>query len=343
MKLSEFDYCLPKEYIAQEPLIPRDECRLLILSRKDMRLRECVFKHIIHFLQEGDLLVLNDTRVLPARLVARRSTGGRLEILLLRQIEPALWEALISPGRKARVGEDILFAEGRLHAEILERTPEGGRLIKFSQPNIQRLIHKYGKMPLPHYIKKELKIPDYYQTVYAKQEGAIASPTAGLHFTRTLLRRLASIGVEIIYITLHCGLATFRPVKSIDIREHRMPTEYFQINPRAARKINKARVAGRRIVAVGTTVARAIETASYEEADNIYLVRAQEGYTNLYICPGYRFRIVNALLTNFHLPRSTNLILVSAFAGIDFIRSAYKYAIEKRFRFYSFGDAMLIQ
>jgi S-adenosylmethionine:tRNA ribosyltransferase-isomerase len=343
MKLSEFHYYLPEELIAQEPISRRDECRLLVLNRRGKSLKEAIFKEITKFINKGDMIILNDTRVLPARLNAKRNTGGQLEVLLLKERGSGVWEVLVKPGKRARPGESILFAEGRFCAEILEKTPAGGRLIKFIPPDIRKLINNHGQMPLPHYIKKELEVPDYYQTVYAKKEGAVAAPTAGLHFTKTLLKQLTSQGAEIVYITLHCGLATFRPVKSPDIREHQMETESFQIDSQSARKINQAKLQGRRIIAVGTTVARAVETAAFRSQKGVYQVRARQGETNLYIYPGYEFKIINTLLTNFHLPCSTNLILVCAFAGIKFIRSAYQYAMKRRFRFYSLGDAMLIQ
>lgn len=342
MKLSQFDYCLPEELIAQEPVVRRDESRIMILNRQNKSLKEAIFKDIIKFIHKGDVLILNDTRVLKARLMAKRKTGGHIEVLLLKQKQPDIWEVLVKPGRKARLGENIFFAGGAFCAEVLERTSAGGRLIRFTSPNIKSLIRKYGQMPLPHYIKQELKAPDCYQTVYAKKEGAVAAPTAGLHFTRELLKRLKSCGVEIVYITLHCGLATFRPVKTPDIRQHRMESEFYEIGSQAARVINQAKLRGSRIVAVGTTVARAVEAAGIKREKGIYQVGAEKRETSIYIYPGYRFKIIDSLLTNFHLPHSTNLILVSAFAGIKFVGRAYQYAIKKRFRFYSFGDAMLV-
>lgn len=342
MELSEFDYYLPEELIAQEPLSRRDESRLLVLNRRDKSLKGIIFKDIVKYIGKGDLIVLNDTRVLQARLTARRKTGGKLEILLLKEKKPGIWEVLVRPGRKATLGESIFFAKGGFSAEILENTPAGGRLIKFSNPDIREIIKQHGKMPTPHYIKRELKTPDSYQTVYAKKEGAVAAPTAGLHFTQELLDKLVSHGVEIVYITLHCGLATFRPVKTLDIREHQMETEFYQIDSQAARAINRAKIQGRRVIAVGTTVVRALETTSFRNQRSIYQVKANQGETNLYIYPGYKFKVVDTLLTNFHLPRSTNIILVSAFAGAELVRCTYQYAIEKRFRFYSFGDAMLV-
>jgi S-adenosylmethionine:tRNA ribosyltransferase-isomerase len=361
MKLAQFDYCLPEELIAQQPVPRRDESRLLILNRKDNSLKEAIFKDIIKFINKGDVFVLNDTRVLPARLNARKKTGGRIEVLLLKEQEPGIWEVLVKPGKKAHPGENILFAEGRFCAEILKRTTAGGRLVRFtptpfgeqsssktekvwgcSPLDIRGLIKQYGKVPLPHYIKKELKVPEYYQTVYAEKEGAVAAPTAGLHFTKELLSQLVSCGVKIVFVTLHCGLGTFRPVKAQDIREHQMEAELYEIDAVASRIINQAKRRGNRIFAVGTTTARALETEGFRDKDDIYQVKANKSETSFYIYPGYRFKIIDALLTNFHLPCSTNLILVSAFAGIKFIRYAYQYAIKKQFRFYSFGDAMLV-
>jgi len=342
MKLSEFDYCLPRELIAQEPLASRDECRLLVLNRKDKSFKEVIFKDIVKFLNKGDLLLLNNTRVLPARLIAKRKTGGQLEVLLLKQKQRGIWEVLVKPGKKALPGESIFFAGDGFRAEILERTPAGGRLIRFYPKDIKRLINQYGKMPLPPYIKKELNQADYYQTIYAKKQGAVAAPTAGLHFTKGLLDKLISFGVKIAYITLHCGLATFRPVKTQDIREHKMEAEFYKIDSRAARIINQARAQKRRIIAVGTTVVRAVETATFKNRQGYYQVKPQQGQTHCYIYPGYKFKIIDAFLTNFHLPHSTNLILACAFAGTGFIREAYQYAINRKFRFYSFGDAMLV-
>ena len=333
---------MSKELIAQEPIPRRDESRLLVVNKKDKNIKESVFKHIVDFLDAGDVLVLNNTRVLPARLFARRKTGGKLEVLLLKEKETGLWEVLVKPGRKARLGDNLIFGEGKFHAQVLDKTPTGGRLLKFNPSQIKKLINQYGKMPLPNYIKKDLRLPNRYQTIYAREDGAVAAPTAGLHFTENLLEELHSRGVEIAYITLHCGLATFRPVKSEDIRNHPMECEYYRIDANAARIINKAKRESRRVIAVGTTVVRAVETAALRNQGSIYYIQANQGETGLYIYPGYRFKIINALLTNFHLPHSTNLILVSAFAGSKLIKEAYRQAIKKRFRFYSFGDAMLI-
>ena len=341
LKLSEFNYSLPKELIAQQPLKERDKSRLLILNRRDKSLREANFKDIIIFLREGDVLVLNDTKVIPARFFARRKTGAKLEVLLLKEKKEALWEALIRPARRLKIGEFILLGEDKFQVQVLERTEKGTYLVRFPSLCVRELLEKYGKIPLPLYIRKEID-PCRYQTIYAKKEGAVASPTAGLHFTKELLKEIALKGIEIVYVTLHCGLATFRPLKTENIEEHKMDTEFYEIKKEAAWVINKAKKEKRRIIAVGTTVVRTLEAASFINKEGVWGVIPKTEETDLYIYPGYKFKIINCLITNFHLPSSTNLILISAFAGIKFIRQAYKYAIERKFRFYSFGDAMLI-
>jgi S-adenosylmethionine:tRNA ribosyltransferase-isomerase len=342
-KLSEFDYPLPKELIAQEPKQRRDESRLLVLNRKRRSLEEAIFKDIVNFTREGDVLVLNNTKVIPARLLGKRETGGKVEVLLLKEKEKGLWKVLVKPGKKAKIGETISFGEGKFRGEILKETENGGeRVIRFNPPDIGELINNYGQMPLPPYIKKEIDSPNRYQTVYAEKEGAIAAPTAGFHFTGRLLKELTSRGVELVYITLHCGIATFRPVKTQDIKEHRMEAEFYEVAPETAETINRAKLQKRRIIAVGTTVVRTLETVGFINGEGIPQVRAKTDESKLYIYPGYEFKIIDSLITNFHLPCSTNLILVCAFAGRENIFKAYQYAIDKRFRFYSFGDAMLI-
>ena len=296
----------------------------------------------MNFIEEGDVLVLNDTKVIKARLIGKRRTGGRVELLLLREKGEGVWESLANPLRRIKINEDISFAEGVFSGKVLEKTEGGTCLIGFNPPGIRNLINDYGKIPLPHYIKKEINAPERYQTVYAEKEGAVAAPTAGLHFTERLLEELSLKGVKIAYISLHCGPATFKPVIHEDIREHKMFPEPYNITVEATETINQAKLKGKRIFAVGTTAVKALETAGFINEEGIPQVRHQKGESGLYIYPGYKFKIIDALLTNFHLPRSTNLILVSAFAGVDFIHQAYQYAIEKRFRFYSFGDAMLI-
>lgn len=343
MQLSDFKYHLPEGLIAQEPGAKRDESRLLVLNRKNKTLKELVFKEITRFIDAGDVFVLNDTKVLPARLTARRQTGAQLEVLLLKEREAGSWEVLVKPGKRAHLGDNLIFAKGEFTAEVLSRTSAGGRLIKFNPPNIKKLIDQYGQMPLPHYIKQKLRTPNRYQTVYAKHKGAVAAPTAGFHFTRSLLKKLSAKGAGIVYITLHCGLATFRPVKTPDIRNHPMEEESYKIGTKTARIINQAKASGRRVIAVGTTVVRALEAAAFKNKKGVYQVKAQRGETRLYIYPEYKFRIIDSLLTNFHLPDSTNLILLNAFAGMKLARQAYDYAVRKRFRFYSFGDAMLVE
>jgi len=340
--LSEFGYTLPIELIAQKPQEKRDESRLLILDRQKKTVKEGIFKEIVDFLEKGDVLVLNDTKVIPARIFGRKQTGAKIEVLLLREIEKGLWEALIKPAKRIKLKQKIFFNQNSFWAELLEKKEDGINLIKFNTTDIKELLNKYGKLPIPHYIKKYPDEPNRYQTVYAQKEGAVASPTAGLHFTEELLEKLKLKGINIVYITLHCGLATFRPIKEKDIRKHKMPEEYYQISEDTAKIINQAREEKRRVFACGTTTTRALETASFLDKDGIFKVKSESGNTKLFIYPGYQFKIIDGLITNFHLPYSTNLILVASFCGLDFILKAYQYAIERKFRFYSFGDAMLI-
>jgi len=340
--LSEFGYTLPIELIAQKPQEKRDESRLLILDRQKKTVKEGIFKEIVDFLEKGDVLVLNDTKVIPARIFGRKQTGAKIEVLLLREIEKGLWEALIKPAKRIKLNQKIFFNQNSFWAELLEKKEDGINLIKFNTTDIKELLNKYGKLPIPHYIKKYPDEPNRYQTVYAQKEGAVASPTAGLHFTEELLEKLKLKGINIVYITLHCGLATFRPIKEKDIRRHKMPEEYYQISEDTAKIINQAKKEKRRVFACGTTTTRALETASFLDKDGIFKVKSESGNTKLFIYPGYQFKIIDGLITNFHLPYSTNLILVASFCGLDFILKAYQYAIERKFRFYSFGDAMLI-
>ena len=340
--LSEFGYTLPIELIAQKPQEKRDESRLLILDRQKKTVKEGIFKEIVDFLEKGDVLVLNDTKVIPARIFGRKQTGAKIEVLLLREIEKGLWEALIKPAKRIKLNQKIFFNQNSFWAELLEKKEDGINLIKFNTTDIKELLNKYGKLPIPHYIKKYPDEPNRYQTVYAQKEGAVASPTAGLHFTEELLEKLKLKGINIVYITLHCGLATFRPIKEKDIRRHKMPEEYYQISEDTAKIINQAKKEKRRVFACGTTTTRALETASFLDKDGIFKVKSESGNTKLFIYPGYQFKIIDGLITNFHLPYSTNLILVASFCGLDFTLKAYQYAIERKFRFYSFGDAMLI-
>ena len=339
-RLSGFSYTIPEELIAQEPHKERDKARLLVINRENRSFKEVSFRDLVNFLNKGDVLVLNNTEVIKARLLGKRKSGAHLEILLLKNIKEGVWETLVKPGKRARINDIIIFEADNLYAQVIDRTEQGTKLLKFHPPNIIPLLAKYGKTPLPPYIKKEHDLGTY-QTVYAQKKGAVAAPTAGLHFTFQLIEEIKKRGVEIIYITLHCGLATFRPVKTEDIREHKMESEKFEISVTSARIINKAKRERRKIIAVGTTVARALES-SLVLKDDEYEVIPQKNETNLYIVPGYRFKIIDSLITNFHTPQSTNLILVTTFLGEELTKRAYNYAIEKKFRFYSFGDAMFI-
>ena len=341
-ELSSFGYTLPKELIAQKPQEKRDESRLLILDRKKRTLKEVIFKEIINFLEKGDVLVLNDTKVIPARIFGKKQSGAKIEVLLLKEIERGTWEALIRPAKRLKPNQKIFFNQNSFWAEFLEKKENGINLIKFNTSEIKDLLNKYGKLPIPHYIKNYPDEPNRYQTVDAQKEGAIASPTAGLHFTKELLKNLNLKGINIVYLTLHCGLATFRPVKEKDIRRHNMPEEYYQIPENTAKIINQAKEDKRKVFACGTTTTRALETASFLDKDGIFKIKPDSGTTKLFIYPGYQFKIIDGLITNFHLPYSTNLILVASFCDLDFILKAYQYAIEKKFRFFSFGDAMLI-
>ena len=338
--VSRYNFQIPKDLIAQEPANPRDSCRLLVLDRKSSSLNKGVFRDIVDYFKQGDLLILNNTKVIRAKLLARRSSGAKLDILLLAELEKGIWEALVKPGKRAREGETINFGRGDCKAKIISKTSGGLRILDFRPLDVDDFISKIGEVPLPPYIKKEIQDPDDYQTVYATRKGAVAAPTAGLHFTPKLIKRIEEKGVKILYITLHCSLATFRPVKCEDIRDHRIESELVEIDPLVAKSINKAKKNQQRIIAVGTTAVRSLESAVSLGKGS--LVKAFCGPTNLYITPGYKFKVVDSLITNFHTPSSTNLILVSAFAKPSLIRQTYTYARREKFRFYSFGDAMLI-
>jgi S-adenosylmethionine:tRNA ribosyltransferase-isomerase len=341
MLVADFDYNLPKELIAQQPLARRDASRMLVLERATGRLHDAKFSDIGQWLKPGDLLVLNNTKVIPARVFGKLPSGGTVELLLLRQVEPGIWEALSRPSRKARPGATLQF--GSHTASIVERKPEGIRVVRFEPPDVSALQQSRGEVALPPYIKE--KCGDYarYQTVFAQVDGAIAAPTAGLHFTPDLLRTLGHAGVETAFVTLHAGLGTFRPVKAESVEEHAMHPEEFELSEAAAGQVNKALAEGRRVVCVGTTTVRVLEgQASEGSPDDRWRVRPGKGQINLYIYPGYEWKVVGALLTNFHLPKSTLLMLVSALAGREAVLSAYHHAIEQKYRFYSFGDAMLI-
>ena len=339
MKTSDFYYELPEELIAQDPLSDRASSRLLVLGKGTGKREHTDFHHIIDYLRKGDCLVLNDTKVIPARLIGQKEdTGGKVEFLLLKRKENNIWETLVKPGKKARPGAKIVFGDGLLTAEVLEIAEEGNRLVQFSYEGIfEEILDQLGQMPLPPYITHELKDKGRYQTVYAKYEGSAAAPTAGLHFTEGLLQEIEEKGVEIAHVTLHVGLGTFRPVKAEEVADHHMHTEYYHVGREAADKINVAKAKGNRVICVGTTSCRTIESAAVNG-----LVQAGEGDTDIFIYPGYQFQVLDCLITNFHLPESTLLMLVSALAGKENIIEAYNEAVAMEYRFFSFGDAMFI-
>jgi len=344
MKTKDFYYDLPKELIAQKPLPNRSESRLLVMDRKTGAMTHTVFEELLHYVAPGDCLVMNDTRVIPARLIGKSQNGGRMEFLLLNRKDAHRFEVLVKPGKKARVGSLFDFGKGILKARILDITAEGGRLVEFIYDGIfEEILDKLGETPLPPYITEkpddEKEIRNRYQTVYARQDGSAAAPTAGLHFTWPMLEALSEKGVDVAYITLHVGLGTFRPVKAENILDHRMHAEYFDISPEAADKINRAKKNGGRIIAVGTTSCRTLESA----ADELGSIQASRGWTDIFIYPGYKFKLIDGLITNFHLPESTLLMLISAFSQREHILAAYEEAVRQRYRFFSFGDCMLIQ
>ncbi|NLJ80321.1 MAG: tRNA preQ1(34) S-adenosylmethionine ribosyltransferase-isomerase QueA [Firmicutes bacterium] len=339
MKVDEFDFTLPEELIAQTPLEFRDQSRLIVVSKNTFSFQDQVFTRIIDYLRPEDVLVLNDTRVLPARLYGRnRGQAGPVEILLLRPLGNGRWEVLVKPGKRARVGAEIVFSPD-LQCRVLEITPSGGRLVDFKcRGDFYRVLNTLGKTPLPPYIHRRLDNPERYQTVYSKNSGSAAAPTAGLHFTTGLLEQIQKQGTAIAALTLHVGLGTFRPVRAENVEEHIMHEEFYYLPETSAEIINARKKAGGRIFAVGTTSVRVLETV----VDAQGMVQPGSGWTKLFIYPGYQFKAVDALLTNFHLPRSSLLMLVSAFAGTATIKAVYKYAVEQRYRFFSFGDAMLL-
>ena len=340
MKVSEFNYDLPEELIAQTPLEKRDESRLMVLNRKNQTIEHKKFKDIIEYLNPGDCLVRNNTKVIPARIYGKKETGAHIEFLLLNNIEGDIWESIVRPGNKLHIGTKVIFGDGLLKAEILEIMPGGTRKVKFTYDGIfNEILDKIGLMPLPPYIHEELKDNDRYQTVYAKYEGSAAAPTAGLHFTPELLKKIEEKGIKIANVTLHVGIGTFRPVKEENVEEHQMHTEHFYIKQEDVDKINETKKAGKRVIAVGTTSCRVLETI----ADENGMVKETEGDTGIYIYPGYKFKCLDGLITNFHLPQSTLLMLVSALAGKDYIMKAYKEAVKEKYRFFSFGDAMFIE
>jgi len=346
MRTSDFDYYLPPELIAQTPIEPRDASRLMVVHRATGQIEHRLFRNVGEYLRPGDLLAANQTRVIPARLRGRKAgTGGKVELLLLARRDEHTWEALVG-GKGLRPGQRIELTGGQLTAEIVAETESGGRLVRFDRP-VEPVLDELGEVPLPPYVHEPLADRDRYQTVYARIEGSSAAPTAGLHFTPELLLELRGMGVEMTFLTLHIGLDTFRPVKEEEVEAHQIHTEWFELPAQAAEQINRARLEGRRVIAVGTTAVRALESAARGcgadgEACGLQAVAAYTGRTDLFIYPGYRFRVVEAMITNFHLPRSTLLMLVSAFAGRELILRAYEEAIRERYRFYSFGDAMLL-
>ena len=338
MKLSDFMYELPEERIAQTPVEPRDHSRLLVIHRDTHEIEHRHFYDVIDYLNPGDCLVINETKVIPARLYGERPTGGACEVLLLKQAGPKRWETLVRPGKKLKPGAEVIFGGGRLKGRVLESTDAGGRIVEFEcEGTFEAALDALGEMPLPPYIHKKLQDRDRYQTVYAKQDGSAAAPTAGLHFTPELLARIREKGIDIVPVLLHVGLGTFRPVKAENIEDHEMHTEYFEVTEDAAERINAARARGGRVVAVGTTSVRTLESAAADGR-----VRAMRGDTNIFIRPGYRFQMVDALITNFHLPGSTLVMLVSAFYDRERILDAYRLAVRENYRFFSFGDAMMI-
>ncbi|MDE7223028.1 MAG: tRNA preQ1(34) S-adenosylmethionine ribosyltransferase-isomerase QueA [Acetatifactor sp.] len=340
LKKSDFYFDLPQELIAQDPLEDRSSSRLLMLDKNTGQVRHETFHNIIRYLRRGDCLVLNNTKVIPARLMGEREeTGAHVEVLLLKRHEGDVWETLVKPGRKCRPGTNLVFGSGLLRAQVLETLEEGNRLIRFDYEGIwEEVLDRLGEMPLPPYITHKLQDKNRYQTVYARYEGSAAAPTAGLHFTQELLAQIEAMGVEIVYVTLHVGLGTFRPVKEENVLEHHMHSEYYQITEEAASRINAVRAAGGRIICVGTTSCRTLESA----ADESGTVRPGCDNTEIFIYPGYRFKILDCLITNFHLPESTLVMLTSALAGRERILSAYQEAIREKYRFFSFGDAMFI-
>ena len=337
---SDFYFDLPEELIAQDPLADRSGSRMLMLDKTDGRIEHHIFKEIVDYLRPGDCLVLNNTKVLPARLSGRReNTGGAIEVLLLKRKGDDVWETLVKPGRKAKPGTRILFGDGCLQAEVLDVVEEGNRLIRFSYEGIfEEVLDRLGEMPLPPYITHKLQDKNRYQTVYARYEGSAAAPTAGLHFTKELLQKIADKGVDIAYVTLHVGLGTFRPVKADNILEHHMHAEYYQVTEEAAEKINRAKASGGRVICVGTTSCRTVESAAGDDGT----LKAGCDNTEIFIYPGYRFKVLDCLITNFHLPESTLVMLVSALAGREHVLHAYEEAIRLKYRFFSFGDAMFL-
>ena len=341
MKLEEFDYNLPEELIAQVPIQQRDESRLMVVDREKRTIEDKVFRDIIDYLEPGDCLVRNNTKVIPARLYGKKDTGANVEFVLLKQLDGDIWESIVRPGNKLKPGSKVIFGDGLLKAEILDVLEDGTRKVKFEYDGIfNEILDQIGLMPLPPYIHESLKENDRYQTVYAKYEGSAAAPTAGLHFTPELLKKIEEKGIKIANVTLHVGIGTFRPVKEENIEEHKMHTEHFYIKQEDVDKINETKKNGKKVIAVGTTSCRVLETVADE---NTGLVKQIESDTGIYIYPGYKFKCVDGLITNFHLPESTLVMLVSALAGREYILKAYNEAVKEEYKFFSFGDAMFIK
>ncbi len=340
MKRSEFYYELPENLIAQDPLPQRDHSRMMVLDKRTGAIEHRHFFDIVELLQKGDLLVLNDSKVMPARLYGvKEGTLGKIEMLLLEQKGKDQWEVLVRPGKKAKIGARFVFGEGLLTATVCDIAEEGNRIVEFEyEGDFFHILDKIGEMPLPHYITHKLEDKDRYQTVYARELGSSAAPTAGLHFTPELLQKVQEKGVRIEFVTLHVGLGTFRPVKEDEITDHKMHTEHYQMSQKTADAINEAKARGNRVIAVGTTSCRTLESVAQREG----CIKASEGYTDIFIYPGYQFQVLDGLITNFHLPESTLIMLVSALAGYEHTMNAYRIAVQEKYRFYSFGDAMFV-
>ncbi|WP_194190713.1 tRNA preQ1(34) S-adenosylmethionine ribosyltransferase-isomerase QueA [Clostridium chrysemydis] len=341
MNVSDFDFYLPEELIAQHPLEKRDSSRMMVLDKETGEIEHKHFKDIVEYLKEGDTLVLNNTRVMPARLIgSKENTGGKIEFLLLKRLEGDKWECLAKPGKTARVGRRFTFGDGQLKCEVIEVLDTGNRIIEFEYDGIfEEVLDSLGEMPLPPYIHERLEDSERYQTVYSKEKGSAAAPTAGLHFTEDLLEKIKNKGVNVVYLTLHVGLGTFRPVSAKTIDEHIMHSEYYELSKETADIINETKKLGNRVIAVGTTSTRTLETIGDENG----MVREQSGWTDIFIYPGYKFKVVNNLITNFHLPESTLIMLVSTLAGKEHVLNAYNEAVKEKYRFFSFGDSMFIK
>lgn len=341
MKTSDFDFYLPEELIAQYPLEKRDYSRLMVLDKATGEIEHKHFYDVIDYLNKGDTLVLNNTRVMPARLIGEKAiSGGKIEFLLLKRIEGDKWECLAKPGKRAKIGTEFTFGEGKLKCKVVDIVEEGNRIIEFSYDGIfEQVLDDLGEMPLPPYITEKLEDRERYQTVYSKEQGSAAAPTAGLHFTKELLEKVKEKGVNIAYVTLHVGLGTFRPVKVDDVNEHVMHSEFYHLEEEDANIINETKKLGNKIISVGTTSTRTLETIGDENG----FVKAQSGWTNIFIYPGYKFKVVDKLITNFHLPESTLIMLVSALSGKEKVMNAYNEAVKEKYRFFSFGDSMIIK